>query len=384
MSSGLVVTREGKALIYIPDPRGLVSAGRLEPAWMPVFYNPAMEFNRDLSVLALSSYASLYAPKRPFSLAEPLAATGVRCIRYALEVEEVGRVFCGDIEEEAYRLMERNVAANGLWHKVIIQRSEANALLYGLKGKRVPVLSVDIDPYGSPVPFLDAAISLIGNGGLLMVTATDTAVLEGARRAKAARRYGCRLFKIPQSKEVAVRALLSYIARAAARHDKWIKPLLSVFVDYYVRLFLVVGRSSSKSQKMLEEKVGMLRLCKNSIASFDSCEGGEEMGPLWTGELFDEALLQDMLAKIRARQYLGSYERLARLLEVAREEARLQGAFHQRTDAIAASLKTRTPKLEEIIGRLREKGYDATPTLFSPTGFRSDAPPEEIVSLFVR
>lgn len=32
---------------------------------------------------------------------------------------------------------------------------------------------VDLDPYGSPSPFVDAAVQCVADGGLLMVTATD-------------------------------------------------------------------------------------------------------------------------------------------------------------------------------------------------------------------
>lgn len=32
---------------------------------------------------------------------------------------------------------------------------------------------VDIDPYGSPSPFVDAAVQCVADGGLLMITATD-------------------------------------------------------------------------------------------------------------------------------------------------------------------------------------------------------------------
>lgn len=32
---------------------------------------------------------------------------------------------------------------------------------------------VDVDPYGSPSPFVDAAVQCVADGGLLMVTATD-------------------------------------------------------------------------------------------------------------------------------------------------------------------------------------------------------------------
>lgn len=38
---------------------------------------------------------------------------------------------------------------------------------------------IDLDPYGGPNKFLDAAIQSIDEGGLLMVTATDMAVLAG-------------------------------------------------------------------------------------------------------------------------------------------------------------------------------------------------------------
>jgi tRNA (guanine26-N2/guanine27-N2)-dimethyltransferase len=38
---------------------------------------------------------------------------------------------------------------------------------------------IDLDPYGGPNKFLDGAIQSIEEGGLLMVTATDMAVLAG-------------------------------------------------------------------------------------------------------------------------------------------------------------------------------------------------------------
>jgi len=36
---------------------------------------------------------------------------------------------------------------------------------------------VDLDPYGTAVPFLESAIQAIADGGLLAVTCTDMAVL---------------------------------------------------------------------------------------------------------------------------------------------------------------------------------------------------------------
>ncbi len=38
---------------------------------------------------------------------------------------------------------------------------------------------VDLDPYGAPVTFLDGAVQSVADGGLLLVTCTDMAVLCG-------------------------------------------------------------------------------------------------------------------------------------------------------------------------------------------------------------
>lgn len=41
------------------------------------------------------------------------------------------------------------------------------------------VSQVDLDPYGSPSAFLDSAVQSVADGGMLLCTATDMAVLCG-------------------------------------------------------------------------------------------------------------------------------------------------------------------------------------------------------------
>jgi len=383
----LAVVSEGKIIAYIPDPKSLVISGRLEPAWLPVFYNPAMEFNRDLSVIILSVYIDKYAPHKPVNIVEPLAATGIRCLRYAVEVEGVNKVYCGDIDVKAYRLIEANIGLNNLWDKIIHTLSEANAYMYKLKAIGVPILVVDIDPYGSPAPFINASLNLIGNMGLLMVTATDTAVLEGSKRLKALRRYQINTYKIPQSREVAVRALIGYIARVAAGHDKWIKPLLSAYIDYYIRIYLLIGRSARKAQEMLDKDIGYAYYCKDlayvttdpNINDNIKCHNKIMLGPLWTGDIFDGNLLEEVTSRLELYSYIGTYKRIVRLLEVLRGEAKIQRYIHQRLDAIASTLKTKTPPRDKAIEALISRGFKATPTHFTPTGLRTDAPPNVLI-----
>ena len=56
----LVEIKEGLAKVLVPDPSKYKRPnGVYEPAWAPVFYNPKMKENRDIAVLALTTYLKL-------------------------------------------------------------------------------------------------------------------------------------------------------------------------------------------------------------------------------------------------------------------------------------------------------------------------------------
>ncbi len=387
----LAVVDEGRVLAYIPDPSEARAPHGLEPAWLPVFYNPRMEFNRDLAVLALQVYIDKLSPHKLVFVVEPLAATGIRALRYAIEVEGVVRVYASDISREAYKLLELNVALNNSWDRVSIFHTDANALMYNLKVLGVPVLVVDLDPYGSPAPFMDAALSIIGDGGLLMVTATDTAVLEGSKRSKALRRYGVHLSKTPCSREIAVRTLLSYVARVAAAHDRWIKPLLSIYIDYYVRLVVQVRRGARGAERMLDEKLGYasyypkLGYVTIRTDTTEDLMGDAEVirvGPLWVGETLDREFINWCIEELEGRfRYLRTRMRLGKLLETLREEALVQEELCQRLDSIASAFRKQTPPKHRVVEELRARGFKAATTHYHPVAIRTNASIRDIIEL---
>jgi tRNA (guanine26-N2/guanine27-N2)-dimethyltransferase len=106
---------------------------------------------------------------------------------------------------------------------------------------------VDLDPYGTPVQLLDAAVQAVAEGGLLCVTATDMAVLCGNASEVCWTKYGSYPVKNKACHEVAIRTLLAAIQAAAARHRRHIVPLLSVSVDFYVRCVACEGHSAART-----------------------------------------------------------------------------------------------------------------------------------------
>ena len=59
----------------------------------------------------------------------------------------------------------------------IVYNEDAVDMLYGMRKDKTLFDVVDLDPYGTAVPFLESAIQALADGGLLCVTFTDMAVL---------------------------------------------------------------------------------------------------------------------------------------------------------------------------------------------------------------
>jgi len=386
---GLV--REGRALVYLPDPSKASTGRGLEPAWLSVFYNPRMVFNRDLSVAALAVYTLWYAPVESVCVAEPLTATGVRSVRYALEVPGVECVHAGDIDPDAVEYARLNVKANRVEGVVRVRLADARELLMaGRRERGSPFHVVDLDPFGSPAPFLDAALAALGHRGLLAATATDLAVLEGSKPRAALRKYMARTLKTPESKEVGLRVLVGYVARVAAAHDKAVRPLLSYYADHYYRVYLLVERGARRADDMLSRCLDKLTYCPGDKRTYfggdASCHTRSrrlELGPAWSCSLNDPEFLARLSRELESNYgYLETRGRIERLVSTLAGEAGLEERrLHLLVEQAAASARTSMPKMSAFLEALRSAGYDAVRSHYSPTAVRTSAPYPEVIRL---
>lgn len=105
---------------------------------------------------------------------------------------------------------------------------------------------IDLDPYGCPSIFLESAVQAVKDGGLLLVTATDMAVLAGNTPETCYVKYGAVSLKIKSCHEMAIRILLQTIESHANRYGRCIEPLLSISADFYIRVFVRVFNGQYK------------------------------------------------------------------------------------------------------------------------------------------
>jgi tRNA (guanine26-N2/guanine27-N2)-dimethyltransferase len=353
------------------------------PSKAPVFYNPVMELNRDLAVLAYRAYQ--HKLKREIIVSEPLTSTGIRAIRLATEVQGIKQVTASDINARAYLLAEHNVHINGLEARVEVEHKDANCLLscHGAPRQRFDV--VDVDPFGSPVPYLDSAIRALRNRGILAATATDLAPLCGVHAKACVRKYGGKPLRTEYCQELATRLLVGCVTATAAKQDIGVHVLFSHSTDHYIRIYVEIGYGAQKADASVKS-LGYILHCFNCLHRetthrpfnhrIGKCsECGSKMdwtGPLWLGNIFDRHFCELMAQENRFTALRNSVK-IAKLLALAIEEADAPATYYV-IDKISNKLSLSVPSVVDMLKTLRDSDFQAVPTHFNSRGVKTNAP----------
>lgn len=181
-----------------------------------------------------------------FTILDALSATGLRALRYASELPSVSKVVANDLSSSAIQSMKTNIDYNELQSRIEPHLGDARAYMYDL-GMAQKFDVIDLDPYGTAAPFVDAAVQGVKDGGFLCVTCTDAGVWASTGYAeKAFSLYGGIPVKGSHSHEGGLRLILNTLTMSAAKYGLSIEPLLSLSIDFYARVFVRVYRSPAQ------------------------------------------------------------------------------------------------------------------------------------------
>ncbi|MEM0188546.1 MAG: tRNA (guanine(26)-N(2))-dimethyltransferase [Saccharolobus sp.] len=364
---------EGKVRVFIPDPSEYSIQNKFDPSWAPVFYNPKMTFNRDISVIAVSII-------KPKIIVDGMSATGIRGIRYYIESWKSQELILNDKNPEAVKLIQLNLKNNNIENAKVYTR-DVNSLLYEIKADYV-----DIDPFGTPAPFIVSSINATISKGIVAYTATDLSPLEGSSKTSCRRKYDAVNEKLSASKELGIRILIGKIIRESAMLEKTVYPLFSFYSDYYYRLFLKVEKGAKRADKNIENNIRYFGECpKCGFQQFlpDRCtikcpNCNSELlviGPLYSGPLFNSEFVKAFLEASKNFSYLSTFKKVQKLINNIYNEIKYKSVYY-RLDKLGSKLKiSKLPPIYKIL----ECIGDASRTHFDPKGIRTDKEYEEIV-----
>ena len=338
------IIQEGSARIKVPKTEKISSK-------MEVFYNPAMRINRDIAILFLKSIIS-----SALDIALPLEATGIRGIRFLKEIpkKKINGIAFNDLKKEAVLLIKKNLRLNRLTgKKIIVANKDANLFLQESSGFDY----IDIDPFGSPNPFLDSAVKRLRSDGYLAITCTDTASLSGTYPNACLRKYWATPIRDTNMHETGIRILLRKVQLIGSQYHKALLPVFCYYHLHYFRAYFKCLNSKKATEGILAQH-GMIG----------------NAGPLWIGRLWDNLLVSSMVEK--------SSKETAGLLNLIKEESLVDTVGFFDIHELCSSYKISTiPKMEDILTTLVSLGYSASRTHFSPTGVRSNITKDELIEV---
>lgn len=334
-----------------------------------VFYNPRQEMNRDITVAVLRAWQDRTGDE---SYLDANAASGIRGVRAAAEG---WNVTCCDYDTDAVEHCRTNFTRNDLDGRIV--HRDANAYMHENKGFDV----VDLDPFGTPIPFADAAFQCARS--LVCVTATDTAPLCGAHFQSGVRSYSAVPRNTDFHAEMGLRILLSALARTAARYDVGVTPVLSHVTRHYVRTYLATSHRATDANAAMDE-LGYVDHCEaclyrttteGLIANpHDVCPNCESTrintaGPLWLGPTHEVDFVTDVREHVT--EELGTATRSRRLLDTI--EGEIDRPTHYDQHRLSKQWGISAISMDEFLDALTESGYEASRAHYGGTTFKTDA-----------
>ncbi|MEM3372891.1 MAG: hypothetical protein QXF76_01610 [Candidatus Anstonellales archaeon] len=365
----------------------LITEGRVKLFTGTLFYNPNMRFCRNLFTLALSSLNE----NRKLVLLDGFCSSGIRGFRYLTETEKVKELHFVDVDSRVKEVIHKNIELNSLQNfSINYHQEEFNRFLRIFKKK---FDFIEIDPFGSPLAYLESAIHSLNNNGYLSITATDTQVLCGSNNSACRRYYGSKSLNNFLCHELSLRILLKVIVQKSSEQGKGIIPLLSVADRHYVKILCKLENSSKKADMSINS-LGYINFCQKchyfeiyQLGSSKTCKNCNSnstilLGPMWLKNLSSEELLYKMREKLGSISYLGKEElkELNKKIEFFINDNK-QLLFYD-IHKFCSVNKLRLLPTNLIVSRLMNKGYQVFKTSFSEYGLKGNFSYNDFISVF--
>eukprot|EP00124_Ichthyophonus_hoferi_P004806 Ihof_evm1s583 gene=Ihof_evmTU1s583 len=437
-----VIAPEAEPVNTKPVPTGYKvikegQANALFPVSGEVFYNPVQEFNRDISTAVIRTWEEMYHQdkidtaekkarhqakreqkdirelpprevKRGFTILEGLSATGLRAIRYAKEIPHLTSVTANDLLPEAVDLIKKNIEYNDVTN-VIPSCGDCSMVCYNHRDPLVRYDVIDLDPYGSPSIFLDGALQAVSEGGLMCVTCTDMAVLAGNHSEAGFAKYGAMPLKTKSCHELALRIVLQCLEVHAARYKRYIVPLISLSIDFYVRVFVRVYTSASMVKKTAS-RLGQVYVCtgcethhfqpigrvkeegKNIKYSPGSGPVVDKVcaecgftfkvgGPIWLPPMHDQSFIKKVVDHAKAnRERYNTVDRMIGMLSVAGEELPNVPLYYGIND-LSGIIRCTNPPIRPLRSAIIRAGYEMSESHTGPNTLKTNMPPSVVWDL---
>lgn len=347
-----MIIQEGKGKIFYPEDFLKKLSSKL-----PIFYNPNMKINRDFTIYILKAHYDIY--KKKLDILDAMASTGIRSIRIIKEVPYlINTIVINDIKKETIENIKKNLEINEIKDGFEIQNKDCRSLMYERKFDYI-----DIDPFGTPVSFIQPALISLRHKGILGVTATDISALSGSKREACYRKYNTIGDKTSFYLEFGLRNLIKFVILEAYKLDIYVRPIFGYYYLHHYRVFFIKER-----KKDVINNIRKIYYC--NVCGYANLEGGKckicnndmkELGPIYIGDIYDKEFLE--------RIYKEEYDKKERKIidRIYNCDSKKKIWFYYDIRKLQSYYKKPLPKIEYFIDK-----FNACRTHFSDYGIKTE------------
>ncbi len=181
---------------------------------------------------------------------------------------------------------------------------------------------------------------------------------------------------------------MSLVSRTASRHGAGIEPLLSISVDFYVRLFVRVTKNKAAARRSITDNSFYL-LCScfnfrevplNKRTGFhsecDVCGGNMKLcGPFWNRDMQDRAFVDDLRMRT-------SDTRITGVLNVILSEVDVFGYFS--VGDLGKFVKCAVPSMKKLACAIANAGFNVSFTHCKLSALKTNAPLALVYAILLR
>ncbi|MEL6930723.1 MAG: tRNA (guanine-N1)-methyltransferase [Cyanobacteria bacterium J06600_6] len=345
------------------------------------FFNVQSKYVRDLGVLTAAIYQQEHGSLR---VLDTLAGCGVRSLRYYLE-SKADYIWVNEGNHEHNVLLQQNLLGQIAAEKFKLTHQDAHRVFFQCYGDRDYYDLVDVDCFGSAVPYLNTMLWATKIGGLMYLTCTDGRTVTGHPPEKTVQAYNAIARSHPAIQEQALRLIIGAAQQQAAAKGLGIEPLFSLFTGQTYRLML---RLVAKPQ-LTANNYGFLAYCRgcgnyqtftwrklNKVGCSCDRPAVTVSGAMWLGKLHD----QDWLERCTILAHQWNWKKIVRLLNLMQGEIDFPPYFYTLKE-IGNRGKLDLPKKSSLIQALQNQGYQAAATHIEPQAIKTNTNLETVVAI---
>ena len=345
------------------------------------FYNPQSKFVRDLGILAAAIYKQDYGSLK---VLDTLAGTGVRSLRYYLE-SNADYIWVNEGNYQLSSIIQQNLSLGLAPEHFKLTHRDAHRVFFQCYQEQDYYDLVDVDCFGSAVPYLNTMLWATKIGGLMYLTCTDGRTLTGHPPEKTVLAYNAIARSHPAIQEQALRIIIGAVQQQAATKGLGIEPIFSLFTGQTYRLML---RLVAKPQ-LTANNYGFLSYCHNcgDYQTFSwrklnkvgcNCNNPAVTvsGAMWLGKLHDLNQLKRFITL--AEEW--NWHKIIKLLNSMQGEIDFPPYFYTLKE-IGNRGKLDLPKKLDLIQALQNKGYKAAATHIELQAIKTNASMKTVVAI---